>query len=97
VNVTLVLSVQNDSIVVPTVALQAGREGKFVFIVKPDKTVAVRFVTVKMTAGTETVIEKGLQVGERVVTDGKLKLVPGAKIEVKAEAKEIARPPGGRS
>jgi multidrug efflux system membrane fusion protein len=82
---------------VPTVALQAGREGKFVFVVNPDKTVAVRPVTVHMTAGAETVIEKGLQIGERVVTDGQLRLVPGAKIEIKAEAKENTKTPGGRS
>lgn len=97
VNVTLVLAIQNDAIVVPTVALQAGREGKFVFVVNPDKTVAVRPVTVHMTAGAETVIEKGLQIGERVVTDGQLRLVPGAKIEIKAEAKENTKTPGGRS
>lgn len=97
VNVTLVLAIKNDAVVVPTVALQAGREGKFVFIVNPDNTVAIRPVTVQMATGTETVIEKGLQVGERVVTDGQLRLVPGAKVEIKAEAKKNVGSPGGRS
>ena len=97
VNVTLVLNVEKDAIVVPTVALQAGREGKFVFVVKPDNTVEVRPVTARMTAVIETVIEKGLQPGERVVTDGQLRLVPGAKIEIKAEARGNAKAPGGRS
>jgi multidrug efflux system membrane fusion protein len=97
VNVTLILAIQNDAVVVPTVALQAGREGKFVFVVNPDNTVALRPVTAQMAAGTETVIEKGLQVGERVVTDGQLRLIPGAKVEIKAEAKENAGSPGGRS
>ena len=96
VNVTLILAVEKDAIVIPTVALQAGREGKFVFVVKPDKTVAVRPVAVRMTAGVETVIEKGLQAGERVVTDGQLRLVPGAKIEIKGNAKVNSKTPGGR-
>jgi membrane fusion protein, multidrug efflux system len=97
VNVTLVLAIQNDAVVVPTVALQAGREGKFVFVVNPDNTVAVRPVTVQMAASKETVIEKGLQVGERIVTDGQLRLVPGTKVEIKAEVKENSGSPGGRS
>jgi len=96
VNVTLILAVEKDAIVVPTVALQAGRDGKFVFVVKPDLTVGVRPVTVRMTSGVETVIEKGLQAGERVVTDGQLRLVPGAKIEIKADAKVNSKTPGGR-
>ena len=97
VNVTLVLSIQRDALVVPSVAVQAGREGKFVFVVNPDKTVAVRPVIARMAAGEETVIEKGLQAGERVVTDGQLGLVPGARIDIKADVKSNSKTPGGRS
>lgn len=96
VNVTLVLAVEKDAIVVPTVALQAGREGKFVFVVKPDQTVEVRPVMARMAAGTETVIEKGLQAGDRVVSDGQLRLIPGARIEIKADARTNSKTPGGR-
>ena len=96
VNVTLILAVEKDAIVIPTAALQAGREGKFVFVVKPDNTVVVRPVAARMTAGAETVIEKGLQIGERVVTDGQLRLIPGAKIEINADAKTSSKTPGGR-
>lgn len=97
VNVTLVLAVLKDAIVVPSIAVQAGREGKFVFAVKPDNAVEVRPVTVRMTAGAETVIEKGLQAGERVVTDGQLGLVPDARIEIKTDTKVNSKTPGGRS
>ena len=97
VNVTLVLSVQKDALVVPSVAVQTGREGKFVFVVKPDNTVEVRPVTARMAAGEETVIEKGLQAGERVVTDGQLRLVPGARIDIKNDLKSNSKTPGGRS
>jgi multidrug efflux system membrane fusion protein len=97
VNVVFVLDVEKDAIVVPSVAIQAGREGKFVFVVKPDKTVEVRPVTVHMTVGAETVIEKGLQVGEHVVTDGQLRVIPGGKIEIKADVTGNTKTPKGRS
>ena len=97
VNVTLVLAVEKEAIVVPSVAIQAGREGKFVFVVKPDNTVAIRTVTARVSAGAETVIEKGLQAGERVVTDGQLRLIPGAAIEIKADVKTNSKKTGERS
>jgi multidrug efflux system membrane fusion protein len=97
VNVTLVLSIQRDALVVPSVAVQTGREGKFVFAVKPDNTVEVRSVIARMAAGEETVIEKGLQAGERVVTDGQLGLVPGSRIDIKNDLKSNSKTPGGRS
>jgi multidrug efflux system membrane fusion protein len=97
VSVVLVLAVQKDALVVPSVAVQTGREGKFVFAVKPDNSVDVRPVTIRMTAGAETVIEKGLQAGERVVTDGQLGLVPGASIEIKTDTKVNSKTPERRS
>jgi multidrug efflux system membrane fusion protein len=95
--VALVLAVQKNAVVVPSIAVQSGREGKFVFAVKPDNTVEVRPVTVRMTAGAETVIEKGLQSGERVVTDGQLGLAPGARIEIKTDTRVNSKTPEGRS
>ncbi len=97
VNVTLELSVQKDALVVPSVAVQTGREGKFVFAVKPDNTVEIRPVTARMAAGEITVIEKGLQAGEQVVTDGQLGLVPGSRIDIKTDSKSNNKTPGGRS
>ena len=68
---------------VPTQAVQAGQQGPFVFVVKPDLTVESRSVKVGRRLARESVIEQGLKGGERVVTDGQLRLVPGAKVEVK--------------
>ena len=84
VNVVLTLAVQPKAIVVPSQAIQTGQSGQYVFIVKPDFTAEPRAVTVGRTVGEETVIEKGLQPGEKVVTDGQLRLIPGAKVEVKS-------------
>jgi multidrug efflux system membrane fusion protein len=55
-----------------------------VFVVKPDLTVESRPVTPGLIDGRDTVITKGLSAGERVVIDGQLRLVPGARVDVKA-------------
>lgn len=96
VNVTLVLSTLKDALLVPSVAVQTGQEGKFVFVAKPDDTVEVRPVSIRLNAGAETVIGKGLRPGERVVTDGQLGLVPGAKIEIKNNTQPNNKSPKGR-
>jgi membrane fusion protein, multidrug efflux system len=54
-----------------------------VFVVKSDQTVELRPVTATRSIGAETVIDKGLAPGETVVTDGQLRLTPGARISVK--------------
>jgi membrane fusion protein, multidrug efflux system len=83
VNVVLTLTVQQNAVVVPSLAVQNGPDGQFVFIVKPDKTTEVRPVSVGMIAEQESVIEKGLSAGETVVTEGQLRLVKGSKVQIK--------------
>ena len=80
VDVTLQLSVDPHAIVVPTTAVQNGQSGTFVYVVKSDKTVDMRPVTVARSEGTDSVVASGLQTGETVVTDGQLQLTPGARI-----------------
>ncbi len=83
VNVRLVLTTQPNAIVVPAPAVQTGQQGQYVFVIKPDLTVEARPVTVNRTIGNDSIIDKGLKAGERVVTDGQLQLFPGAKVEIK--------------
>jgi multidrug efflux system membrane fusion protein len=83
VNVVLKLSTQPEAVVVPSQAVQTGQSGFYAFVVKPDLTAELRTIVPGTTVGAETVIENGLAPGERVVTDGQLRLYPGAKIEVK--------------
>jgi multidrug efflux system membrane fusion protein len=71
------------AIVVPSQAIQPGQQGPFVFVVKADATVEARPVVPGTRLGAETIVEQGLRAGERVVTDGQLRLVPGAKVEIK--------------
>ncbi len=92
VNAALTLTEQRDAIVVPSQAVQTGQQGQYVFVVRPDLTVESRAVAVDRTVGQEAVVGKGLVPGERVVTDGQLRLVPGARVEIKnAERAEGTR------
>jgi len=82
VNTVLTLTSERNAVVVPAQAMQTGQNGQFVFVVKSDNTVESRPVIVGRTVNGVTVIEKGLAQGETVVTDGQLRLVPGARISV---------------
>ncbi len=93
VNVALTLTTQKNAVLMPSSALQAGQQGQYVFVVKPDFTVESRTVTVARTYGEFTVIAQGVKPGEKVVTDGQLQLVPGVRVEVKNEQ---GKPEGGK-
>lgn len=71
----------SDAVVVPSEAVQAGQQGQFIYVVKSDRSVEVRPVTVGPAAGGKLIIDKGIAPGETVVTDGQLRLFPGAHIE----------------
>jgi len=86
VSVILDLSVQRSATVVPSQAVQTGQNGKYVYVIKSDRTVAVRPVTTGNALAGLTVVEKGLSPGETVVTNGQLRLYPGAKVSFKNEA-----------
>jgi multidrug efflux system membrane fusion protein len=81
VNVALTLSEQADAIVAPSIAVQNGPNGQYVFVVKADQTVEMRPIKVARTEGDDTVVASGLNVGDRVVTVGQLRLVPGARVD----------------
>lgn len=84
VDAYLTLKTQNNALVIPSQALQNGQQGTFVYVIKDDNTVEVRVIT---PSGIQrpgmVVVQKGLAPGERVVTDGQLRLVPGARVQVK--------------
>jgi len=83
VNTVLTLTSESNVVVIPSQAIQTGQQGQYVFVVKPDMTVELRSVVVGRTIRDETVIQKGLHPDEKVVTDGQLRLRPGAKVEIK--------------
>ncbi|HEX9286137.1 MAG TPA: efflux RND transporter periplasmic adaptor subunit [Thermoanaerobaculia bacterium] len=83
VDVVLTLATEPKAIVVPSQAVQTGQAGQYVWVVKNDLTVESRPVTVARTQGPLSIVAKGLEEGERVVTDGQLRLAPGAKVQVR--------------
>ncbi len=89
VNVVVTLTTDPKAIVVPSVAVQTGQQGTYVFVVKQDQTVEMRPVTVDRVSGSETVVATGIQLGDTVVTDGHLRLVPGSRISVKGEGQQV--------
>ena len=84
VNVRIKLYDQKDALIVPSRSVQTGPNGQYVFVVKPDMTIELRKVTVERTEGDRAIIANGLEKGERVVTQGQLRLGAGAKVEVKS-------------
>ena len=82
-NVSLRLANETGALVVPTEAVQTGQAGTFVYVIAADETVAVRPVTVRRTWQKWSILEKGVAAGERVVTDGQLRLAPGAKVSIR--------------
>ena len=82
VNVTLTLGVQADAIVVPSAAIQAGPNGPYVFLIRPDSTAELRLVQINRTLNDRTVIADGLVAGDRVVVDGQMRLGNGTRVTV---------------
>ena len=91
--ITLTVRTEVRALVVPSQAIQAGQQGQYVFVVKPDTTVESRPVVVAFANGPITIIRTGVQAGERVVTDGQLRLVSGTRVDVKPSGPAPAAQP----
>jgi membrane fusion protein, multidrug efflux system len=81
VNIHLLLETQKNVTVVPSAAVQRGPQGNYVYVMKPDKTVEVRNVTIPVTQGNLSAIASGVAPNEFVVTDGQDKLQQGSHVE----------------
>jgi multidrug efflux system membrane fusion protein len=84
VDVRLVLYVEPQATVVPALAVTAGQAGSFVYVLNRDSTVTPRPVKVARTVDEVAVLEGGIRPGETVITDGQLRLSPGAKVLVRS-------------
>ena len=88
VNVVLKVSTMSRAVVVPTQAIMTGQNGQYVFIIKEDLSVEMRNITIKHEINGESIVEQGLKAGERVVTDGQLRLAPGSRVSIKNPSPE---------
>jgi membrane fusion protein, multidrug efflux system len=101
VNARLHLRTRKGALVVPTLAVQRGPSGPYVYVVGRDDTVALRPVVLEATQGDLAVVAKGVEEGERVVVEGQNQLRPGARVVVRGAAQPkagapVARDGGGR-
>ena len=87
VNAKLLIDVRRNAVVIPTAAIQRGAQGTFVYLVKADKTVTVRPVTLDVGQGDDIAVSAGLEQGELVVVDGAERLREGSRVEVKDSGK----------
>ncbi|MBS1166269.1 MAG: hypothetical protein H6R00_2294 [Proteobacteria bacterium] len=81
---------------VPTVALQATQQGNVVYVVSADNTVAVRPVTVALSAGDRSGLTAGVRAGERVVVEGQVRLAEGMKVVDAAAETANGKPETGK-
>src|SRR5438477_9793331 len=85
-NVRLQLYIDDKALVVPAQAVMTGQQGTYVFVLNQDGTARSQPVTVERPAGAYAVIAQGVRPGDEVVTDGQVRLVNGAAVEVKGSA-----------
>jgi multidrug efflux system membrane fusion protein len=78
--VTLDLATEPNALVVPAAAVQVSQSGQYVYVVKNDCTAEMRPVTIERQQGNDIVIAKGVTQNDEVVTDGTLRLTPGARV-----------------
>ena len=80
VKARVLVETRKNALVVPSVAVQQGPQGAYVYVVGADGTAAMKPVAVAFTTGDKTVLDKGLDGGEQVVTEGANQLRPGGKV-----------------
>lgn len=90
VKVRLHVSTEQDVLVVPSMAIQRGPRGTFVYVVKADSTVELRPVQLTRSLAELSVIRKGLEEGELVVTEGHNQLRPGSRVQSGREQSPVA-------
>ncbi len=82
VNVVLTLITEKGKTVIPSQAIQMGQNGSYVYVIKPDMSVEYRTVVTGSRMDNEIVVEKGVSPGEKVVTDGQLRLATGSLVKI---------------
>jgi multidrug efflux system membrane fusion protein len=91
-NVVLTLRTERGVLVVPAQAIQNRQEGPYVWIAKADQTAELRPVRISRTQGDVAVIASGVRAGEAVITEGHLRVTPGAKLTVSTRQTRLTKP-----
>jgi multidrug efflux system membrane fusion protein len=80
VNARLLLDTRHDGLTVPAAVVQQGPKGPYIWVIKPDDTVAIKQIKVAQITDGQALIDSGLDANEQVVVDGQYKLQPGAHV-----------------
>jgi multidrug efflux system membrane fusion protein len=96
VKVQMLVDLRKDAVVVPTVAIQHGPQGTYVYAIGADTTAQMKPVTVGLTIGETTVIDKGVDGGEQVIIEGQNQVRPGGKVAPTSQAGDAAGPARGQ-
>jgi len=96
-DVVLDLSTRKNAILVPTKAVQSGQQGDYVYVVTPQNTAESRNVQPSGTFQNMTIVSAGVQPGEKVITEGLLRVAPNSKVVVQNSQETPAKtnPAGG--
>lgn len=78
--VKVLLDVRENAVKVPTKALVIEKGGAYVYVVRPDSVVERRFIETGPEVNNETIVERGLVMGEEIVVEGYHKLSHGNKV-----------------
>jgi multidrug efflux system membrane fusion protein len=81
INIRLLLRTLQQVVTVPSTAIQRGPNGMYVYVIKPDSTVAMQLVSVGQMSDQTSVVEKGLQAGDKIVVRGQYRLQPGTPVQ----------------
>jgi multidrug efflux system membrane fusion protein len=96
VEVDLTLTTLTGAVVIPVAAVQSSQQGDGVYVVRPDSTAEWRAVVQGARLDDKVAITEGVRAGEKVVTDGQLRLSPGARVAIKADLAPAGRAEGRR-
>jgi multidrug efflux system membrane fusion protein len=91
VNARLLIDVIKSAIVAPSVAIQRGPQGPYMYVVKPDHTVTIHPITVGEIQGGDVSVISGISDGDLVVVDGAERLREGARVELKGQGHDNGR------
>ena len=86
INIRLLLRTLQQVVTVPSTAIQRGPNGMYVYLIKPDSTVAMQPVSVGQMYDGTSVVERGLQAGDKIVVRGQYRLQPGSRVQAGATA-----------
>jgi membrane fusion protein, multidrug efflux system len=92
VRIRILITTRKDAVTVPSVAVQRGPDGLFIWVIKPDDTAEQRPIEAQIVDDTTAVVSKGLAVGERVVLDGQSRLEGGSHVDIRPSSAAQPQP-----